>query len=272
VRGGQFGLRAGVRFLGLGYSGALRGIFLKTVDNAGQTTTLQLVLYTGSADTVVATTAVAILTINTLYKYDIQLINYGVSGTINVYQNGILILTYTGDIRITGISSFNCIQAQSGVDSNGWDYQTTQPRLSEVIVASVDTRSLSVTTHLLNAAGSANQWTGAYTDIDEVAINDTDFIYTDTADYDAQFGLSNLPAGVFYPLAIKISARAMKSVDAAIGTLKLGVLSASTVDVDAGSALTNSFATYSRIAETINGSALTSALVDALEINLRSAA
>jgi len=124
--------------------------------------------------------------------------------------------------------------------------------------------------HVPNAAGTTNQWTGAYTDIDEHTLNDSDVVYTDTDDYTAQFGMTDAPSGDWNVRGIKIISRACAPSGSTANVLKQGVYSASTLDVDSGQLLGESFASYERWAETINGSPMTSALLSSMELALRS--
>lgn len=190
--------------------------------------------------------------------------SYGASATVKAFLNGTELLSYSGDVSIAGVAGF---------DAYGWGgvYGNTN-YFSECIVSDEDCSTLSLVTLYPNAAGDANAWTGAHTDIDEESIADADAVYVDTAAQDAQFNLTATPAGTFAVDAIKIVARACKTGDAAVGTVALGVKSGGTVDVDAGHALTTAWATYERLTTTINGSQLTTALLDELQLNLRSAA
>lgn len=191
-----------------------------------------------------------------------QLSSYGASATVKLFHGATELLSYSGDVSIAGVTGF---------DAFGWGGAGTF-KASECIVCDLHPSTLSLVTHYPNAAGDANAWTGAYTDIDEAAISDADAVYVDSAAQDAQFNLRPTPAGTFAVDAIKIVARACKTGDAAVGTVALGVKSDGTVDVDAGHALTTAWETYERIEPTINGSQLTTALLDALQLNLRSAA
>lgn len=149
-----------------------------------------------------------------LYKIDLQIINYGVSGTINVYLNGTLRITYSGNLSLPGITGFNKFVAANG---NGYSDECF---MSECIVADEDTRTLSLVTLAPNASGDINEWAGAYTDIDDTANGDTDLISADTAGLDAQFELSDMPTGNFHVRAVKMLARAMdatETFDLAVG-------------------------------------------------------
>jgi hypothetical protein len=250
------------RIIGVTSAGTLKGIYVYQSAVTGNMGKLCVGKYDASSMTNLASEIAYSIGGFQIFQIDLQIINYGGSGTVNLYLNGSLVATYTGDISIAGITELNTVTL--GMVGNQME------NISEIIVADEDTRSFSLVTHYPNGAGSLLEWTGDYTTIDEATINDADLAYVDVADKDAQYAMSNCPAGTFQVKAVKIAARATKSVDASIGTLKLGLLSGGTVDVDAGQALTTGWATYERLAATINGAAMTTALLDAMELNLRS--
>ncbi len=226
---------------------------------------LRLVTWNGSSQTQLAIESGSSIGSLGFYSISMQVISYGASATVNVYVGSNLVITYTGDIRISSMTNVDRV----GFTGN---YYAARVVMSEFIVSDSDTRNMSLATLPPNAAGDANAWTGAYTDIDETTVSDADLVYTNAAANDAQFNLADSPAGTWVVLATKISARATKSSDAAIGTLKLGFKSGGTVDVDAGQALTTSWATYERLTATINGATPTTSDLTALQLNLRSAA
>lgn len=131
-------------------------------------------------------------------KFDIQLIDYGENGTINVFMNGLPFLTYTGDIRLSGVSGFDTVII--GPFSTSTIFSS---RFSELIVADEDTRKFYVKTLAPNAAGDTNEWTGAYTDIDEITYDSTDKI---TADADDQLFLCNMTGMPSLNRAYKVKA------------------------------------------------------------------
>jgi hypothetical protein len=202
-----------------------------------------------------------------LHKFDIQLIDYGANGTINFYVDNVLKVTYTGDIRLTGITGFDSIYATAdgGGGITGYWY-------SEIVVSTDDTRPLlGVVTHYPSGAGDANAWDGTgYAGIDEFGLSDSDQIYTNTTDIAGQFALSNCPAGTFSVIATCIKARAAKSATAAVTKLRLGLKSAGAEDLDAGQSMSVSLATYERIMIAVNGVGLSTAIMDAAQLDLAS--
>jgi hypothetical protein len=264
---GPSGFAGGTRFVGLGKSGAAeRGLFLVNKDN-GQASRLSLCKYDGSTMTELAYTTGYILAAETKYRYDIYVEDYGATATVTVRMDETEVLTFSGDISVTGVTGYDCVQSTIGWAFYGfWEIH---PYISSVIVADSATDMLLLATHALSA-GDANNWDGSHTDINEVTNNESTVLYTDTADEDAQFALTNSPVGYFNVIACRIVARAKKSEDAAIGTLKLGVKSGGSVYVDAGNSLTTSFANYSSIITTINSAAIDVATIDAMQLDLQS--
>ena len=204
------------------------------------------------------------------YALDIHLESYGASGTLTVYLNQAEVVTYTGDISLSGISGFDRVnltpyktnQAPSG-------YRETFH--SQVIAADEDTRTFSLRTHHPTGAGDTNDWDGGtYASIDELVYSEADLIYTDTADEDFQANLADAPADVTSVKAIIVSAWAAKSSDASIETLELGTYYNSTIDVDAGHTLDTAYANYHRVTATINGNPITSIILDSMQLDLQS--
>jgi len=238
------------------------GLWIGSSTSSG--TKVALFKYDGTTKTQVSAETYNSL-VDGIRRIDVEIMNYGSSATINVYCDLALVISYTGDVSISGVSNFSAVGLGGLVNIE----------LSEIIVADEDTRTFSLVTNAPSAAGTTSAWTaGAYTDIDETTINDATVAYTDTADVNQQFNLINTPTGDFSVKAVKIAARATKSADASVGTLKLGINSGGTVNVDAGQSLTTGWGTYERYMQVnpITTNAFTEAEIDALQLNIQSAA
>ncbi len=184
------------------------------------------------------------------------------AGSVDVYLDGTLLFTWTGNPLTTpGVSGFD----QFGIAAS---YS------SEFIAADEDTRLLSLVTLAPNAAGDANAWTGAYTDISETVNNDATSLYTDTVGQDAQFNLNDMPAGSFTIKAVKISARVSKSAVATAGSIGLGVKSGGTINSGAPVAQTTAWATMEAYlpSNPVTTNAWQQSEINALQMNFRSAA
>lgn len=253
------------RKVGFGKSGTTKGLYWGHSNTAANK--IALFKYDGATMTQLAAESGNTFIGYTLHKICMSIVSYGASATVKVYVDTTEVISYTGDVSISGVSGFDSVF----ISSQGDSYPQNQDH-SEIMVADGDIRAISVVTVAPNAAGDANQWDGGvYSDIDETTIDDNDLVYVNSADKDAQFNLGNLPTTQLRIISTKIVARAWKSADASVGTLKLGVKSGGSVDVDAGRSLTTSPVSYERLAATFNGSVLTPTLANALQLDLRSA-
>ena len=147
--------------------------------------------YDGTTKTLLATSDDAVFPESTIRRVDLQIQSYGASATVNVYVNGSLAVSYSGDISISGVTGFDRVGI-CGV--RNYSVSWLSMYYSEIIVADQDTRSLSVVNLYPTAVGSTNSWTGPYTNVDEAANSDLDFIYTNTASTTFQCNLYNQTA------------------------------------------------------------------------------
>jgi len=92
---------------------------------------------------------------------------------------------------------------------------------SEVIVAERDTRTLHLKT-LAPKADGESEWTGSYTDINEIIASEATTIYTDVVDRTATFEVTGMPAGDFSVRAVRISGRAVRAETGPTG-IQMGV-------------------------------------------------
>ncbi len=244
--------------IGFGKSGTNSGLFI--ANNGNQ---IQLIKYNGSTSTTLATESGH--SFSGLLKVDMQVIDYGATATVNIYASGVLALTYTGNVAVSGMTNFDSVYLTRDIIAI---------HASEIIVADEDTRTMSLRTRYPTADGTTHDMTGAYSDVDEVTINDADVIYTNTADKDQQCEISDLPAGTFAVLATKIAVRACKSEDASIDKIKLGYLSDGNVAVGSTKSLTTSMVTYEDLFATnpVSLSAWLQSEQNALQVNVRSSA
>lgn len=201
------------RGVGLGRSGSNSGLFLGAASSSSTKATLWK--FDGTTWTQLAQESGGTLG-NTIRRLDMQVIGYGAAGTVNVYIDGTLLFTYSGDLSVSGITNLDSVYLVGASQAGGGPWY-----VSEVIVANEDTRLMSLYTLAPTGAGEANAWNGSYASIDEATTDDTDVVFTDTAERDAQFALSDLPAGTFMVKAAKVVARAAKGATG-IGSLALG--------------------------------------------------
>lgn len=257
-----------IRFVGLvnSASGNNSGVwFGNGVSGTNPDRRVALLTYNGTTLTQLAMGSSDIFTGGMiLARIDMQLTNYGSSSTVNIYVNGTLYLTYSGSTAVSGISSLDTV----GLYCNGGNSCVA----SEIIVSTTDTRAMSLLTMAPNGAGTTDSWTGTYTSVNPVAINDANSVYTNTATQDEQFTLIGTPAGAFSVQAVKIAARASYTSGAAVSNIALGVNSGGTVNPGSPQALANAYTTYERLMATnpVSSAAWTASDLNALQSNFRS--
>jgi hypothetical protein len=243
-----------------------KGIWLGM--SSGNTQNLTLGKFDGSTLTALATGTDGTVSAG-CRKVDVYISGVGAGTVIKVYIDGSSVahIDWSGDISSIGITGYDCIGITA--PSGG----TCFAGLSEFVVADEDTRTFSVVTNYPNGAGDNNDWTGAYTDVDESTMSDSDLIYVNSDAKDAIFNLSDLPSGTFSVRALRIAARCMKSGDSSIANIKLGfkIGSPGTIDVGSNIALPTNWGTVERIVATINGVQPSTSDIGSLESVLRSA-
>jgi hypothetical protein len=196
-------------------------------------------------------------------KVDLQVINYGASGTVNLYIDGILALTYTGDISISEVTGFTKVGSLPVTNA-------TYGAFSEYIVADTDTRLYCLKSLALDAAGDLNEWTGTHGNISASNSADTTLVYTDTKDKSVQFNMTGMPTGDFIVHGVKIVARATTGV-VGLG-MQMGLKTNSTVDLGSDIALGATFANYEQMytENPVTSNRFTPTEIDALQIAFKS--
>lgn len=245
------------------------GISLSTAGNEGiliginTSTSSKVSLYkVDGTNTILASETGTSLSGFTRYKFDIHISTFGASATVDVYINTALIISYTGDITTTNISTeFDCV---------GIIAYTARLALSEIIVSDEDTRLMRLKTLAPNAAGDANDWTGAYTNVDETTNSDTDVIYTDTTGQALQLNLTGMPAGTYNVKAVKMAARVSDGYGAL--DLKIGVKTNSAIHLGSQNALGNYWKTIEYLVQNNpeTSAAFTGGEIDALQVAFNS--
>src|SRR6266540_4368608 len=200
-----------------------------------------LVKYDGATATVLGTGTLSVSS-GQLYRIDVEVVNYNsASGRCRVYVNrsatadidsGLVDLRAGGSTNLSGIF----LRGQSSTGS-------APLYLSEVVVADEDTRMLDVVTLYPNAAGDLNEFTGAYTDVDESANNDGDVISSSVADQTFLSNLLNLPSTSVRVLAVAVHVRAWRDASTP-QKVALGVKTNSVVSLGADQTLLLTGAEY----------------------------
>lgn len=117
-------------------------------------------------------------------------ITVGGSGRIQVYNGGTKVIE-SGPINLTPIHNIAGINFSGYVSGFGTG---VGPQISQCIIANQTTIGWRMDTYVPSGAGSLSDWTGDYTDIDEVVYNDANFISTPTANAVSNFALTPVGA------------------------------------------------------------------------------
>jgi len=181
---------------------------------------LALYKYDGSTKTSLASESGTSLN-NTVKKIDMHIVSYGVSATVTVYINGALVITYSGDTTVSGVTNLDTVGVGGGYGTVGYLHA------SEIIVSDADTRAMALVSVIPSAAGTVSDWTGAYTAIDETVISDNDFVSTVTADQIFECNVTDMPSGSYTIKAVKSVVRAA-DLSMALG-LQLGIRVGTTI-------------------------------------------
>jgi len=245
-------------------TGTNRGLWIG-MDNANPAK-VTLSKYDGTTFTVLGTSSSGYYTGNTvlLHKIDMQVINYGATATVNVYVDGASVISYTGDVTVSGITSLNCVGLNALFGN--------QQGVSEIIVADVDTRGLSLMTMAPTGAGTTDAWTGAYTDVNEATTSDATALNTNTASQDEQFNITDLLAGSFAIQAVRVAARTALAGGSTPVGIQLGFNSGGSVAVGATKTPATTYGLVDQIFATnpVTSAAWVQSDMNALQMNLRS--
>jgi len=254
VDGLQFGL--------IQYSMAQKGLWIGT----GAGCQVALYKYDGSTKTKLATASNSPWVGNAvvLARFDLQVVNYGTSATVNVFVNTTPVISYTGDITVSGVSNFDAVALGAGSVGNSIGY-------SEIIVANSDTRTMGLATLTPNAAGDINNWTGDYTQVSESAINDATLITDSNAGDNFECKMNSLPSGTFWIPMVVVKARAVKGVSG-LGSLSVGVKTNGTIIAPAPTAQQPYWSVTESYSQTnpVTSASWTQDDINALQINLQS--
>lgn len=155
--------------LALRGTGTNQQIKLTKRDNAAATTDLT----TATGNTCAGTTKC---------RMDIHVV-YGTSGSVEVFNNGVSILSYTGDITTNSATTLNKA-AFAGTGS------VPNVTFTQIVVATTDTRSTHLTTCAPLATGNTQSWTGSVGNVNPNTANDANFNYSTTSNQLSQWTTS----------------------------------------------------------------------------------
>ena len=193
--GGVANNRGIVTFFNSANVGVLRLLSLSTP-------AFRLEYWNGSAWTAIGADFTTTLGVNGR-TWDIKCLVDNTVGDFAIWIDGTLTRQLTGD------TDFFSGSAVDYVTINGWG-ATNARFVSECIIADGDTRGMRLATLVPNGAGATTDFTGTFADVDEVTINDADFLSSATANQVETMTLTNLSAvaGALTPVAVVATARA----------------------------------------------------------------
>lgn len=206
---------------------------------------LTLYKYDGTTKTALASESGTSLTTSTLLRLDVEITSYGASATVNVYLGAVLLITFSGDVTVSGVTSLSAVGMGPLNTSTPFYY-------SEIIVADEDTRPfLGLLTMAPTAIGTTNDWSNnTVTNVNPTTINDANATSTNTVSKDQQYNLTDEPAGTFNVKAIRIAARAFITSGATASKIKLGFNSGGSVAVSSAQTVATGATTYENIYST----------------------
>jgi hypothetical protein len=194
-----------------------------------------------------------------------QVINYGSNATVNIYLNGGTLprITFTGNVAPGTATNLDSVVTTST------NYNVAQ---SEFIVSDSDTRSLSLATLAPAGTGDTNQWTGTYSNINPISINDSSTISDTNAGDNFQCTMNALPTGTFTVVGVKIAARAIQT-GSGLSSISVGVKTNSSISVPSSVSLPTTWSEVETYYSTnpVTATTWTSSDINSLQIDLKSA-
>lgn len=161
------------------------------------------------------------LAINTRSVIDIHVKNDAVDGIFDVYVNGSIVSSFSGDTSTNGANAVRYIRFRTATANNSWD-------ISQVIAADVPTIGWKVQElPPLTGTQEFNQWTGTFSDCDDFDLSMTkaDSLYTNVNNNTESFVVADVPAGAasMFVVAVALSARVMTTLGSSVETFTPGL-------------------------------------------------
>ena len=119
-------------------------------------------------------------------RFDISAKYAATGGFVEVWMNGVLLVSYTGDTSSDNGPNVSRI--------NYGSVNTYTTSISAMIIATESTKTLTLVERRPSGNGALAEWTGSYADIDELAYSDTDFITPTALNQISTFTFPALPA------------------------------------------------------------------------------
>lgn len=226
------------------------GTFVLGLQSTASTGYVKLVKYNGSGYTTLATGAKP--SGASPVRIDMYIESYAdtVNGRCRVWLTYIdgaapatLWLDYTGDLTSPGVSDLTGVM-NAGISVSS--YALAAEGICEVVACDEPPHRIQLVTCAPNAAGDTNDWTGAYTDVDEINASTGDYIESDAAAEVFLCNIGPLPTSVMVPLAVQVTALAAKGTSGPT-KLDLGVKSGGTQNWGSDQTLTDVYVPYGRL-------------------------
>ena len=206
-------------------------------------------------------------------KIDMQVVNYGATATVSVYVNGVPVITFSGNVAVSGMTNFDHVYL-AVVTTGG----SNQMAYSEFLVADSNTTGIiGVQTLALTGAGTTTGWSNnTYTNINGTSFSDSSPTYENTDAVDQEYTVTTPAATAYSVAAVQISARMALPSGSTPGHIKLGYGSSGTGYFGSGASKVPAvgFATQTQIDQTnpITSAAFTSSDLSSLQLDIQSAA
>lgn len=262
-------LNAAQLFVGLGLSGTNNSLGVGS--DTSNSAKVAIFKYDGTTRTQLAVETGTTWTVSTIFKIDMQVISYGAAATVNVYINGVLTVTFTGDVTVSGMTNFDSVYLPPN------PFNVASPSYSEIFVTDVDSRGfLGLQTEALTGAGTTNSFTNnTFTNINGISFSDANPTYTNTTAQDQQYTLTAPTPTTYSVSGVVITARMAASSGSTPTQIKLGYNSGGTKGFGTGAAktLTTGYVTYTQtdVVNPVTGVAFTQSELAALQLDLQSA-
>lgn len=144
--------------------------------------------------------------IDSIFEHDIDIhLVTGASGEATLFLDGIERTTGSASITYApDIDNLRIAVASGGIT-------TPNVYVSQIAVADEPTVGWRVMQGYMSGAGASTAWTGDHTTVDEAALNEADYIYSNTADQIETFAYTLVGSTTGYiPRAVAVSARAKR--------------------------------------------------------------
>lgn len=209
--------------IGFGQSTSSKGLVVGT-QASGTTQHLTLYTYDGSALTSLAAESGVSIIGQTVQWIAMQVISWGATATVNAYIDGVLVISFTGDIT----QSSTVTNTDAVIFGGGASALASNVEVSEVMVSSDDIRAyLGLQTLALTGPGTTTQFSNnTYTNINGTTYTDATPAYDNTNGHQQQYDVTDpISPGSFTYVGVVQAARMAKSVTTpAVTKIALGYL------------------------------------------------